>query len=135
MGPIRIGNSFNKSKEDALNLAKSILASQTLQALADAKAKGITFGALSEGELNLVADAASRLSASVKREDGNIKSFTGSETAFKNNLNIILTNLQKAISGKTGGVNAQNDTMDFENTFNQINSQDALLNSFIQSLN
>jgi len=135
VGPIRIGNPFNKSKEDALNLAKSILASQTLQALADAKAKGVTFGALSEGELTLVADTASRLSASAKKEDGKIKSFTGSETTFKNNLNIILTNLQKAMSKKTKNVNTQNDTMDFENTFNQINSQDALLNSFIQSLN
>lgn len=133
VGPARIGWTLT-SKRDALNLAKSVLSSQALQALADAKAKGVTFGALSEGELNLVSDAATRLGSSVvKDKNGNITRFSGSEKAFKNNLDIILTNLQKSISGKTNNAPSPEQTTD--DIINILNSVDVNQIKYNQIMN
>lgn len=93
---------LNVGKQDALAIAKNLVSNQTLQALADAKSKGITFGALSEGELGLVADSASRIAAKLKTDEaGNIVGFTGSEKQFKADLQAIKTGLEKSITGKT----------------------------------
>lgn len=98
-----IPDSWNTGKQDALAVAKNLVSNQTLQALADAKAKGITFGALSEGELGLVADAASRISAKLKIDPKTkeIIGFTGSESQFKDDLKTIRDNLAKSIETKT----------------------------------
>ncbi len=98
-----IPDSWNTGKQDALAVAKNLVSNQTLQALADAKAKGITFGALSEGELGLVADAASRISAKLKIDPKTkeIIGFTGSESQFKEDLKTIRDNLAKSIETKT----------------------------------
>lgn len=101
-GPIKIGAKkgiFLGGKGDALTLAKSILSSQTLKSLAEAKAKGITFGALSGPELELVAAAAGRLSSRMKADGSG---FTGSESAFLEDLNLLKDNLAKSIVSKTG---------------------------------
>jgi len=94
---------LNVYKQDALATAKNLVSNQTLQALADAKAKGITFGALSEGELGLVSDAASRISSKLKIDPvtKEITGFTGSESSFKDDLKTIKDNLQKSITTKT----------------------------------
>lgn len=94
---------LNTGKQDALAIASNLVANQTLQSLADAKAKGITFGALSEAELNAVASAASRVAskAIVDKETGKIKGFTGSEKEFIKDLNNIKAGLQKSIVKKT----------------------------------
>lgn len=98
-----IPDAWNTGKQDALAVAKNLVSNQTLQALADAKAKGITFGALSEGELGLVADAASRISAKLKIDPKTkeIIGFTGSESQFKDDLKTIRDNLAKSIETKT----------------------------------
>lgn len=95
-GPIKVGM-FGK-KGDAITYANLIVSSQTLQALADAKSKGITFGALSEKELQTVAASASALAARQK-EDG---TFRGTEKEFKNDLDTLLTYLEKSVANKTG---------------------------------
>lgn len=96
-------DSLNTGKQDALAIASNLVANQTLQSLADAKAKGVTFGALSEAELNAVASAASRVAskAIVDKETGKIKGFTGSEKEFIKDLNNIKTGLQKSVVKKT----------------------------------
>lgn len=96
-------DSLNVYKQDALATAKNLVSNQTLQALADAKSKGITFGALSEGELGLVSDAASRISSKLKIDPvtKEITGFTGSESQFKEDLKTIKDNLQKSIITKT----------------------------------
>jgi len=95
---------ITRETEDALAIAKNLVTNQTLQSLADAKAKGVTFGALSEAELNTVASAASRVAARIETdpETKEIKGFSGSESAFKEDLKTIKTNLQKSITKKTG---------------------------------
>ena len=105
-GPIKIGGQkgiLTGNKGDMLTLARNIVNSQTLKSLADAKAKGITFGALSEGELNLVSAAADRLNSRAERNSaGQITGFSGSESAFLEDLKTLKEKLQKAISNKTG---------------------------------
>lgn len=100
---IFLPDSLNVGKQDALATAKNLVDNQTLQSLADAKAKGITFGALSETELSTIAGAASRVASKIKRdkETKEIVGFSGSESEFKSDLKIIKDNLQKSIEGKT----------------------------------
>lgn len=105
---------LNVWKQDALGIAKNLVSNQTLEALASAKSKGITFGALSEGELNLVAQAASRISAKIERKDKDfpekITGFSGSEAQFKKDLIAVKEGLEKSIANKTGvslGTNTQ----------------------------
>lgn len=88
----------NVYKQDAVAIAKNLVSNQTLQALADAKSKGITFGALSEGELALVADSASRIATKLNK-DGT--GFSGSEKQFKDDLKTIKEGLEKSITNKT----------------------------------
>jgi hypothetical protein len=102
-GGIFLPDSLNVGKQDALAVAKNLVSNQTLQALADAKSKGVTFGALSEKEMSTVADAASRIAAKIKidPETKEIIGFSGSESEFKKDLATIKTNLEKSIAGKT----------------------------------
>lgn len=98
---------LNTGKQDVLAIASNLVSNQTLTTLAEAKSKGITFGALSEGELKLVSDAASRVASKILREDKDypdkITGFSGSEKEFKNDLQTIKDGLVKAVAGKTGG--------------------------------
>lgn len=102
-GFLGLGASLSGAKGDSLAMAKNLVNNQTLQALADAKAKGITFGALSEGELNTVAGAAGRISAKAIRDDkGNITGFSGSESEFKKDLDTLKAGLEASKQKKTG---------------------------------
>lgn len=95
-------DSMNIYKQDALAVAKNLVSNQTLQSLADAKAKGITFGALSEAELNAVSNASGRIASKlIKDKDGNVTGFSGSEGEFKKDLQTVKDGLQKSIAGKT----------------------------------
>jgi hypothetical protein len=100
------------TKGNALTLVSSVLQSETLNQLADAKAKGITFGALSNAELNAVASAAGRLQARAIKEDGQITGFRGSQAAFIDDAEILIKNLQKSIINKTGGNNIYSSLVD-----------------------
>lgn len=103
-GFLGIGARITGAKDDALAMAQNLVSNQTLQSLADAKAKGITFGALSGPELNTVASAASRISAKaiVNKDTGKITGFSGSQSEFKKDLEAIKTGLQNSIKSKTG---------------------------------
>jgi len=67
------------------NLTKGL----TLDELASAKDRGITFGALSEGELGLVADSATKINNFRRTTDGKTTHFEASEKAFKAELDNI----------------------------------------------
>lgn len=103
-GALGIGGRITGAKGDALSIAENLIANQTLQSLADAKAKGITFGALSGPELNAVASAASRVAskAIVDKETGKLTGFSGSETGLKKDLETIKEGLEKSKTKKTG---------------------------------
>ena len=88
---------------DALTLIASVLSSQTLNALASAKGRGITFGALSTSEVNLVKDSAGKLAARAVKdnESGVITGFRGSETAFLADLESLIEKLEKSVIEKS----------------------------------
>lgn len=103
---------WNVGKQDVLAIAKNLTSNQTLQALAEAKSKGITFGALSERELGVVAESASRIAAKLKQDkDGNVLGFTGSEKQFKADLEEIKRGLEKSIANKTQSPSAETTTV------------------------
>ncbi len=62
----------------------------TLDNLIQAKAKGATFGALSEGELGILANGASKIDKwAIKDDKGNVKGYNVSEKDFKKELDKI----------------------------------------------
>lgn len=102
-GALGFGGLATGAKGDALAIARNLVSNQTLQSLADAKAKGITFGALSEAELSAVANAASRIASKViKDEGGQIIGFSGSESGFKDDLLKVKEGLETSKRKKTG---------------------------------
>ena len=102
-GALGFGGVATGAKGDALAIARNLVSNQTLQSLADAKAKGITFGALSEAELSAVANAASRIASKViKDESGQITGFSGSESGFKDDLLKVKKGLEDSKRKKTG---------------------------------
>lgn len=102
-GALGFGGLATGAKGDALAIARNLVSNQTLQSLADAKAKGITFGALSEAELSAVANAASRIASKViKDESGQITGFSGSESGFKDDLLKVKEGLENSKRKKTG---------------------------------
>ena len=102
-GALGFGGLATGAKGDALAIARNLVSNQTLQSLADAKAKGITFGALSEAELSAVANAASRIASKViKDESGQITGFSGSESGFKDDLLKVKKGLEDSKRKKTG---------------------------------
>jgi len=131
-----IPDGLNTGKQDMLAVAKNLVSNQTLQALAEAKSKGITFGALSESELSTLANSASNISSKIiKDKDGNVTGFSGSENTFADDLRIIKEKMEKAIANKTSSTSAvSNIVSTFENTLNNSTGsyipKDAFVNSF-----
>ena len=76
---------------EALRLdVDNLLKNETLNKLAETKQMGVTYGAMSEGEWQILGSAASALAgAGVKGEDGKIKYFDLSEDKFKEYIDII----------------------------------------------
>lgn len=126
-GPIQgglfgFGGRITGAKGDALGIARNLVSNQTLQALADAKAKGITFGALSEAELNAVANSASRIASKLIKNGENIVGFEGTEDEFKKDLEAVRDGLIKAKTKKTGGTGTQTPEQDNVNYTNLLNT-------------
>lgn len=75
------------AKSNFIAGVEQIKSQLTLDALIQAKAKGATFGALSEGELRALSASASKLGTwAIKDKDGNIKGYNASESDFKKEL-------------------------------------------------
>lgn len=106
---------FTPKKGDALTLMSNVISSETLNALANAKARGITFGALSEGELNIVQQSANNLaSRAVRDASGNITHFLGTEKQMLEDINTTIRLMKKAIQKQTGGDSGDYSFLDAE---------------------
>jgi hypothetical protein len=88
-----VGRGLDSATGARQNFIASVdqLASQlTLDSLVNAKARGATFGALSEGELLLLNNSASKINKWAKRDDkGNVIAYNASEKDFKAELDKI----------------------------------------------
>ena len=75
----------------------------TLNNLINAKARGATFGALSEGELKILASSASKIGTyAIKDKSGNIKGYKTTEKGFQRELDNIKNAAIKDFELKTG---------------------------------
>lgn len=85
-----IGNQLSGAKSNFLAGVQQLTSQLTLDSLVRAKAQGATFGALSEGELNILSGSASRLNSwAIKDSSGNVTGYNTSENSFKTELDKI----------------------------------------------
>jgi len=89
--------------EDFVSKLDNLLSSGVLKQISDAKAMGVTFGALSEGELTLIANASNAINNSVERDkNGRVVGYKTSEQNMRNNLKVIEDNLKNKYQATTG---------------------------------
>lgn len=82
---------------------ENLISGMTLQSLIDAKANGATFGALSEGELRMLAETATKISNWRKTDkDGRVIGYRTSEANLKKELQFIQDKAKKDYEKKTG---------------------------------
>lgn len=85
----------------------------TLQNLINAKANGATFGALSDAELRLLSNSASKIGTwAILNKDGQVTGYKASEKSFKAELEKI-RQLAEKDAELTGGVDSYLDDVDF----------------------
>lgn len=105
-GPTRLqrGGILTLAPRGELNADIQKLISQTtLDNLIKAKANGATFGALSEGELSLLASSGSKLATwAIKDNNGNIKGFKATEKQVRDELNQIKSFAERDYERTTG---------------------------------
>lgn len=100
VSPTGLGQFFNKygsaattfggASQNLLGSINELTNNLTLEKLQQAKQNGATFGALSEGEENLVASAASKLGSwAVKDKNGNVTGYRIDQADFKKELDTI----------------------------------------------
>lgn len=83
-------NKYNGNSSNFLGGMTQLTNQLTLSNLQNAKANGATFGALSEGELNLVSSSASKLNSwAIKDGNGNVTGYSIDEKSFKQELDKI----------------------------------------------
>lgn len=85
-----IYSSLTGKKQDFISGVQQLQSQLSLDSLIQAKAKGATFGALSEGELNVLSQSASKLGSwAIKDSNGNVTGYNASEKSFKQELDKI----------------------------------------------
>lgn len=86
------------AKTEFIAGVEQLVSGLTLQTLIDAKAKGATFGALSEGELRILASTASKIGSWARRDSsGKVTGYDTTESAMKRELDNIAATFNKAV--------------------------------------
>jgi len=90
----RMFTPFTGSRQDFIAEVERITSALSLDALINAKARGATFGALSDSELRILSSAATKIGTWRKIKDGQVVGYKASEDSFKKELDKI-SNLAK----------------------------------------
>lgn len=94
---IPIADAFG-AKSEFLGAATQLLSQESLNTLIGAKAKGATFGALSDAEMRILSSAATKLGSWAQRDSaGNITGFNVDEGSFKKELNALKESANKIL--------------------------------------
>lgn len=126
---IPIADAFG-NKSDFIAKVQKLLSEKTLQSLIDAKAQGATFGALSEGELKILQEAASTIGTWViKDKNGNVKGYNVSQKRFKEELDRIKQSYKNLLQGEAGATDRLNDY------YNENPDQRNLIDSLENTIN
>jgi|GEM_PF-6805895 len=115
------------AENDYISSVENILNSLTLNTFAEAKAKGMTFGAMSEGEWRILANTASRITQrrvkSSDKENARVIGYSGSKDAFLSDIKVIENSIKNRYKNATG-VEFGSDTLDVdENGFINIDGE------------
>lgn len=107
VGPTKLSRidwwAFSGAKQDFIGKVQKLLSEKTLQSLIDAKADGATFGALSEGELRILQEAASTIGSWAKRDgSGNVVGYRVNEKAFKEEIKRIKEQYETTLKESAG---------------------------------
>lgn len=87
---LSVFNQLSGAKSNFIAGVQQLTSQLTLDTLIKAKAQGATFGALSEGELNILSGAASKLNTwAIKDSSGNVTGYNTSEKDFRAELDKI----------------------------------------------
>jgi len=79
---------FSGGRSDFTASVDQLVSKGTLDALLELKSRGGTLGAISQSELNILQNAATKINSwKVKDKDGNVTGFNASEESFKRELN------------------------------------------------
>jgi hypothetical protein len=93
----RLPTPISGNKQRFLGAVDQIVSTEALDSLIEAKGKGATFGALSEGEMKILKSAATKFGTwEVRDKDGNITGYNAKEEDFLKELNNIKTLTEKA---------------------------------------
>ena len=86
------------ARQEFLGSVQKMVGGLTLDNLIEAKARGATFGALSEGELSILASSATAINSwALKDGDGQVYGYKVSETAFNKELDTIKALTERAL--------------------------------------
>ena len=115
------------AENDYISSVENILNSLTLNTFAEAKAKGMTFGAMSEAEWVILANTASRITQrrikSSDKENARVIGYSGSKDAFISDIKVIENSIKNRYKNATG-VEFGSDTFDVdENGFINIEGE------------
>lgn len=85
-----VKNELSGVKSNFIAGVQQLTSQLSLKALEDAKASGATFGALSEGELNVLSNSATKLNQwAIKDKSGNVTGYNANESNFRTELDKI----------------------------------------------
>jgi len=102
-----IRNFFTGGKQNFLADVQNLTSKETLDNLIAIKAAGGTFGALSEKELDMLINSATKIGKwEVKDKNGNVTGYNVSEKSFNNEMDRLKTLAQKAVVKAGGSVNS-----------------------------
>ena len=94
---------IRQQSQDYISGVENILNTLTLNTFAEAKDKGMTFGAMSEGEWDILAATASRLSQRrLPNKSGTTIGYSGSEEGFKEDITEITEGFENAYRRAVG---------------------------------
>lgn len=123
---------FPVEENDYISSVENVLNGLTLNTFAEAKEKGMTFGAMSQGEWDILSNSATSLTQrrikSSNRENAKVIGYSGSEEAFMNDMN----NIQNSISSRYASVTGetyQSDKFEVDESGNIVLPGEALDNS------
>lgn len=89
------------AKDEFVGSVENVVRNLTLNTFAEAKEKGMTFGAMSQGEWDILSESATKIAQWRKIKDGSVVSYDVSESAFKKELDV-LSNFAKMDAIRNG---------------------------------
>lgn len=103
--------------DDTVALTQQLIDQQFLDKLISVKAKGATFGALTDREGDALRRAGNAIAGSVIERDGKVIGYDMSESEFKNQLQIIKSNMIRAYEKSTGKIFSTQEQKDLDEFF------------------